>query len=86
VVSPSSERDDTGAKLVEYFSVASVCHYLIVFSEKRVVVHHRRDEPGTAVHTRILSDGDMLLDPPGISIPVADLLGPSFDHRQEAGT
>ena len=43
VVSPSSERDDSDAKLVDYFSVASIQHYLIVFSEKRVVVHHQRN-------------------------------------------
>ncbi|MFZ1102065.1 MAG: Uma2 family endonuclease, partial [Hyphomicrobiaceae bacterium] len=28
VTSPSSERDDTGEKLVEYFSVPSIHHYL----------------------------------------------------------
>ena len=30
VISPSSERDDTDEKLVEYFSVPSIHHYLIV--------------------------------------------------------
>jgi Uma2 family endonuclease len=30
ITSPSSERDDTGEKLVEYFSVPSIHHYLIV--------------------------------------------------------
>ena len=40
-VSPSSVRDDTGDKLVEYFSVASIRHYLIVNPYKRVVVPMR---------------------------------------------
>lgn len=84
VVSPSSERDDTDAKLVEYFSVASIRHYLIVFSKKRVVVHHWRDGEGD-IATRIAHDGDIALNPPGMMIPVTALLGPSFDEEAEAG-
>jgi Uma2 family endonuclease len=74
VVSPSSERDDTDAKLVDYFSVAGIRHYLIVFSEKRVVVHHERSVGEIA--TRIVYDGDIALNPPGMIVPVAALLGP----------
>ena len=44
VTSPSSERDDTGDKLVEYFSVPSIRHYLIVNPEKSVVIHHARND------------------------------------------
>jgi len=75
VVSPSSERDDTDTKLLDYFSVASVRHYLIVFSEKHAVVHHQRNEQGT-LDTRIANDGDIALNPPGLSVSVAALLGP----------
>jgi Uma2 family endonuclease len=75
VVSPSSERDDADVKLVEYFSVPSIRHYLIVYSEKRVVVHHRRDTGGD-IATRILHDGLVTLDPPGVMVGVAALLGP----------
>jgi Uma2 family endonuclease len=73
VTSPSSERDDTGDKLVEYFSVPSIRHYLIVNIEKGVVVHHARSEAGD-IATRILSDGDLMLDPPGIAIAVKPVL------------
>ena len=73
VVSPSSERDDTGAKLVDYFSVAGIRHYLIIVPEKRVVVHHQRNEEGIA--TRIAHDGDIALNPPGLTVAVATLLG-----------
>jgi Uma2 family endonuclease len=76
VVSPSSERDDTGTKLLDYFSVASIRHYLIIFSEKRVVVHHQRNEGGS-VDTRISRDGEIALTPPGMAVPVAALLGPT---------
>jgi Uma2 family endonuclease len=75
VVSPSSERDDVETKLVDYFSVTSIRHYLIVFSEKRVIVHHRRNEGGD-IATRIAHDGDIVLTPPGMAVPVVALLGP----------
>ena len=73
VTSPSSERDDTGAKLVEYFSVASIRHYLIVRPEQNAVVHHRKDESGE-IHTRIANEGDIMLAPPGLTVAVARLL------------
>ena len=73
VTSPSSERDDTGEKLVEYFSVASIQHYLIVNPVKKVVVHHARGQGGDIV-TRIASSGAINLTPPGMTVPVAELL------------
>lgn len=73
VASPSSERDDTGDKLVEYFSVPSIRHYLIVKPEKDVVIHHARSE-GDAIATRIVSDGEINLQPPGMLVPVRELL------------
>ncbi len=74
VTSPSSTRDDTTAKLVEYFSVPSIVHYIIVRTDQSVIIHHRRDAGGT-IATQISGDGDIVLDPPGISIPVTRLLG-----------
>jgi Uma2 family endonuclease len=73
VTSPSSERDDTVDKLVEYFSVPSIRHYLIVNPAKKVIVHHDRDEEGE-ISTRILSAGQLELTPPGITVPVRELL------------
>jgi Uma2 family endonuclease len=74
VVSPSSERVDTETKLVDYFSVASIYHYLIVSPEHGVVVHHRREDAGR-IETRIVRDGNIALTPPGMTVPVAALLG-----------
>jgi Uma2 family endonuclease len=74
VVSPSSERDDIGTKFMDYFSVASIHHYLILFSERRAVVHHRRNERGV-IESRTVKDGDIAVDPPGLSVSVAALLG-----------
>jgi Uma2 family endonuclease len=65
VLSPSSRRLDTGGKLEDYFRLPSLRHYLIVKTENRAVIHHRRTEEGTIL-TRIVRDGDIRLDPPGI--------------------
>jgi Uma2 family endonuclease len=73
ITSPSSERDDTGDKLVEYFSVLSIQHYLIVNPAKKVVVRHARGEDG-GIATRILSTGQLDLAPPGMTVPVRELL------------
>jgi len=73
VVSPSSEQDDTSDKLVEYFSVPSIRHYLTVKPEKRVVIHHARDEAG-GISTRIVTDGDITFEPPGFTISVEPIL------------
>jgi Uma2 family endonuclease len=73
VTSPSSERDDTGDKLVEYFSVPSIRHYLIVNPEKSVVIHHARNDAGD-ISTRIVSDGEISLHPPGMAVSAKDFL------------
>ena len=83
VASPSSERHDTHGKLVEYFSVQSVRHYLVVLPEQDVVVHYRRND-GDAIDTRIGRDGAIDLTPPGMTVPVAELLGPSPSDVAEA--
>jgi Uma2 family endonuclease len=75
VSSPSSERDDSGTKLVDYFSVPSIRHYLVILPEKRAVVHHQKNE-GATISTRIAYEGEITLVPPGITISVAALLGP----------
>jgi Uma2 family endonuclease len=76
VTSPSSERGDVDDKLVEYFSVSSIHHYLIVNPTKKVVIHHARGQ-GDDVSTRFVSSGELSLTPPGMTVPVAELL-PEF--------
>jgi Uma2 family endonuclease len=73
VTSPSSERGDTDEKLVEYFSVPSIHHYLIINPAKKVVIHHARNPAGD-ISTRISSAGEVDLTPPGMTVPVAELL------------
>ncbi|MFO1039761.1 MAG: Uma2 family endonuclease [Geminicoccaceae bacterium] len=71
VVSPSSRSRD-GAKLEDYFRVSSVRHYLIVKTDTRSVIHHRRDDTGS-IRTAILRHGAVQLDPPGIELQIASL-------------
>jgi Uma2 family endonuclease len=73
VVSPSSKGVDAGAKLADYFRLASVRHYLVVHPEGRRVIHHGRSAEGGEIVTRVLGEEARLtLDPPGIDLAVAD--------------
>jgi Uma2 family endonuclease len=67
VVSPSSRKVDTGTKLEDYFRIPSVRHYLIVKTGSRAVIHHRRDDAG-GITTAIVRAGDLILDPPGLTV------------------
>ncbi len=73
VTSPSSERDDTGDKVVEYFSVPSIQHYLIVNPVEKLVIHHECSQGGGSVPS-VVRSGEIDLTPPGITVPVAGLL------------
>jgi Uma2 family endonuclease len=73
ITSPSTERDDTGDKLVEYFSVPSIHHYLIVNPVKKVVIHHRRSPAGD-IATSFRSSGEIALTPPGFTVLAETLL------------
>jgi Uma2 family endonuclease len=53
VLSPSTAAIDHGPKLMGYFSLPSVEHYLILDPERRVVIHHKRGH-ADIIETRIL--------------------------------
>jgi Uma2 family endonuclease len=74
VKSPSTAHMDTSAKLIGYFKLPSVYHYLFVDPDARKVVHHKRTSNGT-VEADTLSFGIIRLDPPGLTVEVADLFG-----------
>lgn len=71
VLSPSTKSADTGAKLADYFLVPSIQHYLIIRADRRSVVHHQRRNDG-GIETRLLTNGLVTLDPPGIIIPLEE--------------
>jgi Uma2 family endonuclease len=74
VLSPGNAITDLRDKLQGYFRVPSILHYLIIDPDKRLVIHHRRGRDD-AVATRIVTAGDIALDPPGPSLAVADFFG-----------
>jgi Uma2 family endonuclease len=67
VLSPSTRARDNGEKLIGYFSVPSIQHYLLIRTEDLAVIHHSRNPDGTIL-TRIVHDGTLVLDPPGITV------------------
>jgi Uma2 family endonuclease len=69
VLSPSTAADDHGVKLDGYFSLVSVAHYLILDPDRRVMICQKRAHAG-AIETRILRDGLVRLDPPGLEAEV----------------
>jgi Uma2 family endonuclease len=75
VLSPGNAALDLRDKLRGYFRVPSIHHYLIVDPDKRLVIHHARGE-ADLVATRIVSEGQLKLDPPGIELVIAELLPP----------
>ena len=70
VLSPTTQHHDTSAKLIGYFKLPSVAHYLIVDPDARTVTHYSRG--GTP---DLLGGGPLRLDPPGLDLRVEDLLG-----------
>lgn len=75
VLSRSTAVRDQSVKIAGYFSVLSVMHYLILSPESRMVVHHKRGQ-GDLIETRILREGPLRLDPPGLELQAQDLFAP----------
>jgi len=74
VLSPSSQRIDATRKLAGYFRVPSVMHYLIVDPDQSLVIHHAR-QGDDSILTRIVREGVIALDPPGLELALADVYG-----------
>ncbi len=67
VLSPSTRSRDLSSKLIDYFRLPSLRHYLIVRPVDQAIVHQSRNDDGTIL-TRIVQDGSLQLDPPGITV------------------
>jgi Uma2 family endonuclease len=74
VLSPTTAHTDTSAKLIGYFKLPSVMHYLVIDPDARTVTHHRR-KPAGGITASTASEGALQLDPPGIDLKIADLFG-----------
>jgi len=75
VLSDATAARDQGPKLSGYFSVPSVAHYLVLDPERRTVTHHWRSQGGL-IETRVLTEGPLRLDPPGIAFFVEEMFAP----------
>lgn len=82
VLPPSTEHLDVSGKLVDYFRIASIKHYLIIDTRRRSVIHHQSDDGGT-IATRILNEGVLVLAPPGLEIDTSDLFIEEPSSEQE---
>ena len=74
VLSPTTKAHDAGAKLADYFRLPSVRHYLLVRTERPTVIHHRRGDDGS-IATRIVTVGALPLEPPGLTLELAQIYG-----------
>ena len=72
VLSQSTRRVDVSHKLAGYFRLPSVAHYLIVDPTQPNVIHHSRGT-GDTIITRIVADGRINLDPPGLELDLAEI-------------
>ena len=72
VLSPTTMHTDTSAKLIGYFKLPSVHHYLIIDPDTYAITHHSRRADGT-VSGHTVTSGTIQLDPPGLSIDVAEI-------------
>lgn len=73
VLSPSTARIDLSRKLIGYFKLPSVVHYLVLDPEDKAVVWYRRGTDGRAEEPVTLTEGTLRLDPPGIALDLAEL-------------
>jgi Uma2 family endonuclease len=67
ILSPSTRAVDMGMKVRRYFELPSIHHYLILDADNRSIIHYARDG-GDALLTRIVSAGELTLDPPGFKV------------------
>jgi Uma2 family endonuclease len=67
MLSPSTRTRDHGDKLIDYFRLPSVQHYLIARTEDHAIIHHTRNADGSIL-TRIAREGVLRLDPSGLTV------------------
>jgi len=72
VLPPSTRQVDVSVKLAGYFRLPSVAHYLIVDPAQPLILHHSRGA-GDTILTRVVTEGSIVMDPPGVELAVADI-------------
>jgi Uma2 family endonuclease len=69
-LSSSTPDRDLTIKLAGYFSLPSVAQYLLVETERRLIVHHHRAWGDDELHTSIVRAGSLHLAPPGVDFDI----------------
>lgn len=72
VASPSTRLADVNDKVEFYSGIGSVQHYLVIEQDRRRLVYHGRG-PSGGLEPRILREGEIALDPPGIRVALETL-------------
>jgi Uma2 family endonuclease len=72
VASPSTRLADVNDKVEFYSGIESVQHYLVIEQDRRRVVYHGLG-PSGGLEPRILREGEIALDPPGIRLALEAL-------------
>jgi Uma2 family endonuclease len=72
VASPSTRLADVNDKVEFYGGIASIHHYLVIEQDRRRIVYHGRGASG-GLEPRILREGSVTLDPPGIVLALDEL-------------
>lgn len=70
VLSASTRDRDLTIKLAGYAALPSVAHYLLVETQRRLIVHHHRATGEQEFRTSIVRIGIRRLDPPGLDLDV----------------
>jgi Uma2 family endonuclease len=84
VLSPSTERDDTGRKWQGYCLISSLKHYLVVSQESRFVTVHTRTG-ASSFEERIYQDGVIDLPAIGASLSLDEIYEDvAFETEPEA--
>jgi Uma2 family endonuclease len=78
ILSPSTRAIDLGLKVRRYFELPSIHHYLILDADNRSIVHYARDG-GDTLLTRIVSAGELTLDPPGFKVEAQSLFPEPYE-------
>jgi Uma2 family endonuclease len=76
VLSPTTKARDHGIKRQGYFTLPSLWHYLIVDPDRALLIHHKRRAANTTdVETEIVTGPRIKLEPPGLDVDLAEVLG-----------
>jgi Uma2 family endonuclease len=73
VLSPSTARRDLADKLIGYFKVPSIQHYLVLDPDEHEVIWYRRAVGEAFEAPAVLREGSLRLDPPGIELAISEI-------------